>query len=174
MHYCFKFLEKKKYTIYTLCWNINFQSNFHQIIFFEMELKADKCLAREILTSNNKIQQRPESLSSVWCNCHTGLNSGTSTGRDTAKFQYSTIEQLAEFNKQLTEFKQLTELIEQLTAVDGILRGNDGIKRAVHGNYRAIEGIFEHFDFAYLRGSILYRWGGGGVGVASSTPYGSS
>lgn len=68
----------------------------------------------------------------------------------------------------------MTELIEQLTAVDGILRGNDGIKRAVHGNYRAIEGIFEHFDFAYLRGSILYRWGGGGVGVASSTPYSSS
>lgn len=68
----------------------------------------------------------------------------------------------------------MTELIEQLTAVDGILRGNDRIKRAVHGNYRAIEGIFEHLDFAYLRGSILYRWGGGGVGVASSTPYGSS
>lgn len=58
---------------------------------------------------------------------------------------FSTIEQLAEFNKQLTEFKQLTELIEQLTAVDGILRGNDGIKRAVHGNYQAIEGIFRAF-----------------------------
>lgn len=67
----------------------------------------------------------------------------------------------------------MTELIEQPTAVDGILRGNDGIKRAVHGYYRAIE-FFEHLDFAYLRGSILYRWGGGGVGVASSTPYGSS
>lgn len=76
-----------------------------------MELKADKCLAREILTSNNKIQRRPESLSSVWCNCHTGPNSETSTGRDTAKFQYSTIKQLAEFYEQMMEYNEhLTEL----------------------------------------------------------------
>lgn len=129
-----------------------------------MELKADKCLAREILTSNNKIQQRPESLSSVWCNCHTGLNSGTSTGRDTAKFQYSTIEQLAEFNKQLTEFKQLTELIEQMM---------EYIEQFTE-IFGQLKEFFEHLDFAYLRGSILYRWGGGGVGVASSTPYSSS